>query len=127
MQTLRSLVPMLCLGLLPILASCGGSPVACPTIAAANFTVVVTDAATGQRICDATVTAQDSATSESASLSVNGGASDCGYSGGFYERPGTFTITATKTGYLSASKSGVAVTKGECNVVSAQVALQLTH
>lgn len=116
------------LALLSLLAGCGGDDgVLCPAIAAADFTVVVTDATTSQRICDATVTARDNASGDLATLSVNGDASNCSYSGGFYERTGTFTLTATKSGFKDASKSDVTVTKGQCNVVSAQVTLQLTH
>lgn len=118
------------LALLSLLAGCGGGDgggVLCPAIAAADFVVIVTDAATSQRVCDATVTARDNASGDTATLSVNGDASNCSYSGGFYERTGTFTLTATKSGFKDASKSDVSVTKGTCNVVSAQVALQLTH
>ena len=47
--------------------SCGqddGSPVACPAYAAAGLSVEVTNAATAQQICDATVTASQRSYSE---------------------------------------------------------------
>ena len=107
--------------------ACGGDGggTACPAIAAANFNITVTDKATGARICDAKVEATDTTTLEKVTLDVFGGASDCGYSGGFYERPGTFNITVSKSGYLSQSKPGVQVVKGVCNVMSVQLAFPL--
>ncbi|HMY59744.1 MAG TPA: carboxypeptidase-like regulatory domain-containing protein [Pseudomonadota bacterium] len=106
---------------------CGGTSdgTACPAIAASNFTVTVTDAVTSARICDATVSATDSSTGGSMNLMVFGGATDCAYSGGFYERPGTFTLTAQKSGYLPTTMPNVVVTKGVCNVTPAQVTLKL--
>lgn len=106
---------------------CGGLPdgTACPAIAAANFTVTVTDQTTGARICDATVSALDTSSGSSMNLMAFGGATDCTYSGGFYERPGTFTLTASKSGYLSTTQPNVVVTKGTCNVMSVQVSLKL--
>lgn len=103
----------------------GGPGTACPAIAAANFNVTVTDKTTGQRICDATVEATDSATLEKATLSVFGGATDCAYSGGFYERPGTFSVTASKAGYTSQTQMGIKVVKGVCNVTPAQLSFPL--
>ena len=43
-------------------SGCGLGATACPDLAAANFTVTVLDAATSQRICDATVTATETST-----------------------------------------------------------------
>ncbi|HNN93371.1 MAG TPA: carboxypeptidase-like regulatory domain-containing protein [Pseudomonadota bacterium] len=110
------------------LTACGGDPGpggACPAIAAANFNVVVLDKASGKRICDATVEATDSATSEKVKLDVFGSSTDCAYSGGFYERPGTFSLSVSKTGYTAQTQTGIKVEKGVCNVVSAQVTFSL--
>ena len=110
------------------LTACGGDPGpggACPAIAAANFNVVVLDKASGKRICDATVEATDNATSEKVTLGAYGSSTDCGYSGGFYDRPGTFSIAVSKTGYIAQTQTGIKVEKGVCNVVSAQVTFSL--
>ena len=103
----------------------GGPGTACPAIAAANFTITVTDKTSGARICDARVEATDTATMEKATLSSFGGASDCSYSGGFYERPGTFDVTVSKTGYTSQTKTAIKITKGVCNVTPAQLTFSL--
>ncbi len=110
------------------LSACGGDGgpgTACPAIAAANFNVTVTDKTSGKRICDAKVEATDTASMEKATLDVFGDANNCGYSGGFYERPGTFTVTVSKAGYTSQTQMGIKVTKGVCNVMSAQLSFSL--
>ena len=62
------------LALLCVIAGsgCGLGATACPDLAAANFTVTVLDAATSQRICDATVTATETSTGTTMSLSSFG-------------------------------------------------------
>ena len=106
-------------------SGCGLGATACPDLAAANFTVTVLDAATSQRICDATVTATETSTGSTMNLVAFGGA-DCTYSGGFYERPGTFSLTAQKSGYLAITQSGVTVVKGQCNVIGVPLTLKLS-
>lgn len=111
-----------------LLPACGGDPGpggACPAIAAANFSVVVTDKVSGARICDATVEATDATTGDKAKLDAFGGSSDCAYSGGFYSRAGTFSLTASKAGYTTQTKTGVKVEAGVCTVVTAQVSIAL--
>ena len=107
-------------------SGCGLGATACPDLAAANFTVTVLDAATSQRICDATVTATETSTGTTMSLSSFGGSADCTYSGGFYERAGTFSLTAQKSGYLAITQSGVTVVKGQCNIIGVPLTLKLT-
>lgn len=116
------------LALLCVIAGsgCGLGATACPDLAAANFNVTVLDAATSQRICDATVSATDTSTGTTMSLSSFGGSADCTYSGGFYERPGTFSLTAQKSGYLAITQSGVTVVKGQCNVIGVPLTLKLS-
>lgn len=111
----------------PTLLACGGDPggQACPAIAAANFNVTVIDKVSGLRICDATVEATEAASGEKATLMSTGTSSSCTYSGGFYERPGTFSLTVSKAGFTAQTKSDVFVTKGVCNVTAAQVTFQL--
>jgi hypothetical protein len=60
----------------------------CANIALDGLNVTVVDGATGSPICDATVTAQDG---DHVETLMQGG---CRY-GGAYERPGTYTLTAT--------------------------------
>ena len=107
-------------------SGCGLGATACPDLAAANFTVTVLDAATSQRICDATVTATETSTGTTMSLSSFGGSADCTYSGGFYERAGTFSISVQKSGYVTATQSGVVVTKGVCNVSTVPLTIRLS-
>src|SRR5512135_3635512 len=80
-------------------------PVACAAYAAAGLGVSVTDADTGQPICDATVTATDGAYREK--LSAVG----CTYSGA-YERPGTYTVKASRDGFTPKETGSVRVVMG---------------
>lgn len=103
---------------------CGGerTPVACPAYAAAGLGVAVSDAATGQPICDAAVTATDGAYSEP----LFGVA--CSFSGA-YERPGTYVVRATRQGFLPGELPSVRVVMGggECpHVQETRVSIQLT-
>ncbi len=106
---------------------CGGGPdgTACPAIAKSNFTVTVTDTSTGLRICDATVSATEVGTGSMMNLMAAGGAADCTYSGGFYESPGTFNITASKSGYIPSTQFNVVVAKATCGIEPAMVSLKL--
>lgn len=125
MRTLTLAATFTCAALM---SGCGGDPgpgMACPAIAVANFSVVVTDKANGRRICDATVEATDAASGDKAKLDVFGGSTDCAYSGGFYSRPGTFTLTASKAGYTPQTQTGVKVEAGVCSVTPAQVSIAL--
>ena len=115
--------------LLALVASgCGGTSdgTACPAIAKANFTVTVTDMTTGTRICDAAVSATEVGTGSTMNLMAFGGAADCSYSGGFYESPGTFNITASKSGYLPTTQLNVVVAKATCGITPAMVSLKLS-
>ena len=60
------------------------------------------------------------------SLSSFGGTADCTYSGGFYERAGTFSLTAQKSGYAAITQSGVTVVKGQCNIIGVPLTLKLS-
>jgi hypothetical protein len=115
------------LALMLLAVGCGGSgSTACPALAAANFGVTVVDASSGQRICDATVSATETSSGSSMALTPFGGSSDCTYSGGFYERAGTFSLSVQKSGYVTATQSGVVVTKGVCNVSTVPLTIRLS-
>ena len=81
------------------------TPVACAEYAAAGLGVSVSDAATGQPICDAMVTAFEGAYSEQ----LFGVA--CSFSGA-YERPGTYVIRAKGQGFLPNEIGSVRVVMG---------------
>ena len=97
-------------------------PIACAAYAAAGLSVTVTDAATGQPICDATVTATDGAYSEK--LFAVG----CAYTGA-YERAGTYVVRASRDGYTPKEVAAVKVVMGggDCpHVQEAKVSVSLS-
>lgn len=91
---------------------CGQLPMseACPAVAAAGLTVDVSNAATSQPICDATVTATDGSYSERLTQ-----ASPCSYLGAF-ERLGTYQVRAERAGFIPKQVGPVLVTmeNGQC-------------
>ena len=94
----------------------------CTAIAVDALTVTVADAASGQRVCDATVTAVDGAFS--AELREFALGPDCSYSGPT-ERPGRYEVRVTRAGYEAAVRSGVNVTADECHVIPVLVTVNL--
>jgi len=82
--------------------------------------VSVVDAATGATAVGALVTARDGGYLDSARVSTYGPSI-----GLAYERPGSYVVTASKDGYSDAQMSGVLVSRGQCHVVTARVALEL--
>jgi carboxypeptidase family protein len=107
-----------------LLAGCGHAlePRACTLIAVEALTVTVVDAATGQRICDATVTATDGAFS--AELRPFALGPDCSYSGPT-ERPGRYDVRVTRSGYETAVRRDVTVTADECHVIPVRLGIDL--
>jgi hypothetical protein len=91
---------------------CGQLPMSevCPAVAAAGLTVEVSNAATSQPICDATVTATDGSYTERLTQ-----ASPCSYLGAF-ERLGTYQVRAERPGFISKQVGPVLVTmeNGQC-------------
>jgi hypothetical protein len=80
-------------------------PVACAAYAAAGLGVTVTNADTGQPICDATVTAVEGSYSEKLVPVA------CTYTGA-YERAGTYVVKAARDGYASKEVGSVRVVMG---------------
>jgi len=80
------------------------------TLTPAVFNVIVTDATTGARICDASVTVKDLHNSSASpsgnffSLGVLGSASECIYVGSLV--PDAFEVTVTKDGYAPSTVDG---------------------
>jgi len=123
-RTWGRLAALLSLGM--FLSACGqglGGRV-CTAIAVDALTVTVVDAASGQRICDARVTAIEGAFSED--LRAFGPAQDCSYSGPT-ERPGRYEVRASRSGYATAVRSDVRVTADECHVIPVPLTLPLTR
>ena len=104
------------LALCVLMTGCGQSPDPrfCTAIAVDAMTVTVTDAATGQRICDATVIAIDGAFS--ADLRPFASGPECSYSGPT-ERAGRYEVRVTRSGYETAVRRDVTVTADECHVI----------
>ena len=113
------------LGLALLAVGCGETPppgVACPAIAAAGLDVAVVDDRNGQPLCDATVTAREGSYSEQLT------ALSCRYVGAI-ERPGTYLLSAERSGYRAATRAGVSVVMGggTCpHVVQTTVELRLS-
>jgi hypothetical protein len=88
----------------------------CKSDSVAGLNVTVVDGATQQRICDASVTATDGDYTET--LKDYGGT--CRYTGA-WDRAGTYAITATKSGYGTASLQGVVVKVDDCGHADSQM------
>ena len=111
-----------------LIGGCGGSDGpspggACTDLYAFGLSVSVSDGNTFQSICDATVTAVDGEYSETLQTGPSSGTS-CLYLGAG-ERPGTYTITAVKSGYMNATQSNVKVVSDGCHVSGVAVKLTL--
>ena len=100
------------------LAGCGDhhTPTACPAYAAAGLGVTVSNASTGQPICDATVTATEGAYSEQ--LAGVGCRFACAF-----ERPGTYVVRATSQGFAPNEVAAVHVVMGAGDCPHVQEAL----
>jgi hypothetical protein len=88
--------------------ACGCPPddmVACPTFAASGLDVGVTNSATAQPLCEATVTATEGSYSET--LMANG----CRYFGA-WERPGNYIVRAAAPGFTAKTIGDVRVEMG---------------
>jgi hypothetical protein len=102
-------------------ASPGG--VACTLQFVYGLSVVVQDATTGRRVCDAQVTAVSGLFRET--LVAGGSVDDCSYSGAG-ERAGVYEITASKAGYVPATLSNVRVDADACHVIPVRATLSLS-
>jgi len=87
---------------------CGpdAAPQACTALAAVGLTVDVTDAATGQPLCEAKLTATEGGYAEELSRVA------CSYIGAV-ERPGTYVVRAEAPGFVSKEVAAVRVTMDE--------------
>lgn len=100
-------------------------PVVCTTIAVQAITLTVVDGVSGQRVCDATVTAVDGSFSQ-VLPAFPGSAPDCTYSGPT-ERAGTYELRVSRAGYQPATERNVRVTADECHVIPVRVTVTLNR
>jgi hypothetical protein len=96
--------------------------VACTTQFVYGLSVTVQDRATGQRICDAQMTAVSGSYRET--LQPRGPSADCAYAGAG-EREGVYELSAASAGYTPATKSNVRVDADQCHVIPVRVTLEL--
>jgi hypothetical protein len=99
-----------------------GPGVVCTTQFVYGLSVTVQDKATGQRICDAQVTAVSGSYRET--LEPRGPSAECAYAGAG-EREGVYALSAARTGYTPATKSNVRVDADRCHVIPARATLEL--
>ena len=99
-------------------------PVICTAIAVDAIVVTVVDGATGQRICDATVTAVEGSFSEV--LRPFPAGTECTYSGPT-ERSGNYEVRVTRPGYAAATTTNVRVTADECHVIPVRLSVTLNR
>jgi hypothetical protein len=105
-------------------SSCGKDDdlVACPAYAVAGLSVEVTNAATGQPICDAVVTITERQYFERLFET------SCRFVGA-YERPGTYVVRAERVGFVTRQLGSLRVVmgRGPCpHVQEVRVAIALT-
>jgi hypothetical protein len=124
-------IPIIALALLTMSgAACNErhSPQAPDGVCTAQFvyglTVTVRDRVSGQRICDAQVNGSSGSFHET--LEPRGPAESCTYAGAG-ERRGTYDLTASKSGYISAMQTGIRVDADQCHVIPVPVTLELVR
>ena len=101
-----------------------GDPRVCTAVAVQSLNVTVLDAASGQRVCDATVVASEGAFQET--LRSFGTEADCVYAGPT-ERAGVYEVRVSKAGYQPASVSNVRVGEDECHVIPVKLTISLSR
>jgi hypothetical protein len=90
---------------------CGVEQQACPDILVFAFSITVADASTGDRICDATVTATNERGQSSKLTALTGG--ECVYQGSV-SSAGIYTIRAEKAGFVTGTASNLRIDLNEC-------------
>lgn len=118
------------LGIGAVLSACGESTLpgglVCTTEARPSVSVLVRDAVSGVSITPgSTVHVQDGTFVDSIVVPANWDPTYRATPWASYERPGTYTVRARKSGYTEASVTGVRVTQGECHVNTVEVDLRL--
>jgi hypothetical protein len=113
------------LGLTVATSSCQYVTVDCTGLSSPALQVAVVDAASGARIAaGATVVATDGSYKDSV-VFANDPSRDTLTATLAWDRPGTYAVTARKTGYRAYSTSGVTVKKDRCLLETARVTARL--
>jgi len=97
-------------------------PRVCTAIAVDALVVTVVDSASGQRLCDATITVIDGAFTQE--LRPFPAVTECTYSGPT-ERAGQYEVRVTRSGYVPATMTNVRVTADECHVIPVKLTVSL--
>jgi hypothetical protein len=116
-----------CIGVFSVILGLAGcapptEPHVCTAIAVDALVVTVVDSASGQRLCDATVTVIDGAFTEA--LRPFPGIAECTYSGPT-ERAGLYEVRVTRSGYVPANMTNVRVNADECHVIPVKLTVSL--
>jgi len=99
-------------------SACGCSNL-CDTITVADPVITITDAVTGQRICDATVQARCAFLDAARDMLVSGGAGGCDYGPALESICNVSTLTISKPGYEPATVARVEIRNATgCNHVA---------
>jgi hypothetical protein len=97
--------------------------IVCTMEARSSFAVTVVDSTSGAAIrSGATVRVSDGSFADTL---VAPGPGANAYSGGVYERPGTYTVAVSHPSYRTWQRSGVRVTRDECHVQTQQLTARL--
>jgi hypothetical protein len=97
---------------------------ACTAILVYGLSVTVVDAATGESICDATVTAVEG--TFTGTFERFGRSPTCSYAGA-PERAGTYEVRVAREGYQPAVARNVRVTADECHVMGVRLTIPLAR
>jgi hypothetical protein len=108
-------------------AGCTGTPqapdrIVCTAQFVYGLAVTVKDAATGQLVCDAQVSAVSNGYRET--LLMFGSPGTCSYAGAG-ERAGVYDVSASKAGYATTTMTNIRVDADACHVIPARVTLEL--
>jgi hypothetical protein len=95
-------------------------PIVCPAYIPPAVTVTVLDSITGANVTGGATVVLGNGTSMESRVGLPG-ASEVDLGG----RAGTYTVTASQSGYLTWTKTGVKVEKGECGVRTVQLVARL--
>lgn len=101
-----------------------GEPRVCTAVAVQAINVRVLDAASRQRLCDATVVAVDGPFQEA--LQSFGAEADRVYAGPT-ERAGVYDVRVSKPGYEPATMSNVPLGADECHVIPVPLTISLSQ
>jgi hypothetical protein len=124
MRTLLAVISVLSVGCASMNTAPNDPGVICTAIAVSSLNVTVHDAATGARVCDATVVAIHQSGERNDLMPFPSDPQACNYAGP-WERAGEFEVRVSRPGYQDARVAGVRVTADECHVIPVAVPIDL--